>query len=321
MSKNLRLSIIVPVYNVEKWLVRCLDSLYNQGLSEEEFEVIVVNDGSPDNSLRIANEYALNHTNMHIITRENGGLSAARNTGLDHVTGNYVWFVDSDDFIEPNSIQNLLCFAEENKLDVLCYNLQRFYEDGHKWVFDNDEVNLGKIYSGEEFVSVQHMPDAAWAAIYRYQFLKQSNLRFYEGILHEDIEFTSRTYYMAKRICYKNRAIYNYFQRKGSIMKSNQREKRVISYLRICDSLYSFQQKNVITNSPAYNYFTNRINFCFSQVLSHWNKNLDIKLLDISEKPYYPLVIPIDTATKDKIKYRLANISLWLYCKIKDILR
>ena len=112
------LSIIIPVYNVEQYLPRCLDSVLQQDIPYEEYEVIVVNDGSPDSSLAIAESYARRYPNVKVVTRQNGGLSAARNTGLEYAKGEYVWFVDTDDRIASNCIRYLCNYAKDNKLDV-----------------------------------------------------------------------------------------------------------------------------------------------------------------------------------------------------------
>ena len=119
----MKLSIIIPVYNVEQYLKTCLDSVLHQNIAISEYEVIVVNDSSPDGSLAIAEEYARKNSNIKIVTRPNGGLSAARNTGLEHALGEYVWFVDSDDWIEENCLSRLLSIATLESLDILCFNL------------------------------------------------------------------------------------------------------------------------------------------------------------------------------------------------------
>lgn len=314
-----RLSIIVPIYNVEQWLERCLESLYAQGLEEYDFEVVVVNDGTKDNSMEVAGEFAASHANMKILHRENGGLSAARNTGLEHAQGHYVWFVDSDDFIEPDSVRPLLEYAETNQLDVMCFNLQRYFENGKILKYDNVDILHGAIMTGANYVCCQPMPPAAWIALYRREFLSGNNLRFKEGILHEDMEFTPRAYFLAKKIAYKDVVVVNYFQREGSIMKSSQSGRRVSSFLQICDSLHDFMTSNTMMDDKARNYFRGKIAFSFSQALSHWNKDLGISLKNFKSKPYYPLDMPAGISRKEWLKIRLANFSLPIYCRIKNI--
>lgn len=314
-----KLSIIIPVYNVEQWLMRCLDSLFQQNMPEDEFEVIIVNDGSTDNSLDIAEKFAANHTNVKIICQNNRGQSVARNTGLKKAMGEFVWFVDSDDFIEPMSIKPLLDYAIENNLDVMCFNLQRYYEDGRTWRYENPENTSNLITSGEEFVSIQHMPAGPWASISRRKFLTDNGLRFMEDIIHEDEEYTARTYYLAKRIAYKDIVVVNYFQRSGSSMKSFQADRRVESFLKICDSLHDFMQKNITPESIASNFFKGKLFFCFSQGLSHLSESHHHTLEQFKAKPYYPIKPPEGLNRNLKFKLFLINHFPWLYVKFLHI--
>lgn len=311
----LRLSIIVPVYNVEQWLLRCLESLYRQKLSEKEFEVVIVNDGSIDDSLNIAKMFAANHTNVNIINRENGGLSAARNTGLGNAKGNYVWFVDSDDFIEPNSIKHPLEYAEKYQLDVMCFYFQLAHENGGTEQFGYKPRHSGTVLSGPDFVSETGFVMSPWAAIYRREFLLEQDLKFMEGILHEDEEFSPRAQFLAKRIAHLPDVVYNYFQRSGSIMKSARSSMRVKSFLAISDSLNEFMLSRTEDGTPANNFFRKRILFVFSQALSHWVDSEDSDLSQFKEKPYYPLALPTGLDRKSRFKGFMINHTLWLYTK------
>lgn len=316
----MRLSIIVPVYNVEQWLNRCLDSLYKQELSEDEFEVILVNDGSTDNSLSIAEAFAKHHSNIRIISRANGGLSAARNTGLEYAQGDYVWFVDSDDFIEPNSIKPILQNAEDNELDMMCFFFQFTFEDGHTEQYIYRPKYKDRIMTGDEFVVKTGFVMSPWASLYRRQFLVDNSLRFKEGILHEDEEFSPRAQFLAKRIAHTDAIVYNYFQRFGSIMKSSRSELRVSSFLAICDSCYTFMKTRVNPVSDAYEFFKKRLLFCFSQGLSHLSKCENRNLQQFKSKPYYPLASPKPLPLKLKIKLFLINHFPLIYvtsCRIK----
>ena len=122
-----RLSIIIPFYNVEQYIAQCLDSVYHQDIPEEEYEVICVDDCSPDNSISIVEEYAKKHTNLVIVRNQyNRKLGGARNAGMKVATGNYIWFIDSDDFIKKSSIGKLLSIAESDKLDVLHFQYENY---------------------------------------------------------------------------------------------------------------------------------------------------------------------------------------------------
>ncbi len=314
-----KLSVIVPVYNVEQWLLRCLESLFAQEMPEDEFEVLIVNDGSTDNSVVIAERFAEGHANVRIIHRENGGLSAARNTGLEHAEGEYVWFVDSDDYIESSSVRPILKYAGDNRLDVVCFYFQLAYENGTTERFGYRPRHSATVFSGPEFVSRTGFVMSPWAAMYRREFLADNGLTFMEGILHEDEEFSPRAQFLAGRIAHLPDVVYNYFQRTGSIMKSARSGLRVKSFLAIADSLYEFMQSRTEKNSEANNFFRQRLLFVFSQALSHWTQCDDNNLSQFREKPYYPLELPAGLDRRSRVKGFLINHSLWLYTKLLSI--
>lgn len=305
----MKLSIIIPVYNVEKYVGRCLKSCLDQDF--DDYEIVIVNDGTPDNSMNVVKDIALRHPNVRIINRPNGGLSAARNTGLADAKGDYVWFVDSDDRIETNCIGQLVNKAEKDQLDVLCFGLKLEYPDGNCMVRNIKHELDGKVYKGEDFICRVEMPPAAWAAIYRRAFLIRNTLKFYEGILHEDQEFTPRAYCLADRISYVNRLLYYYNQRAGSIMKSTRNVKRCRDLLSVAESLYEFATSHLDENSQAYRIFLCHTYFCFTQSLAFYSPEA-FPLSHYHDMPFYPM--------KESLcrgfmiwKLRLANLSLRSY--------
>ena len=314
----LKLSIIIPVYNVEPYIGKCLDSCLHQDIPTDEYEIIVVNDGSPDNSVVIVKDYMQRYLNVRLVNRDNGGLSAARNTGLKEAKGEYVWFVDSDDWIETNVLKSLLDKAYKDKLDVLCFNLQFAFPDGHTEHY-NVSAEKECVYHGTDFICKVGMPPAAWAALYKHDFLENHALAFYEGILHEDQEFTPRAYCLAERISFVNQVVYNYNQRQGGIMKSKQSERKCRDLMTVADSLYFFTQshRNML-HREAYWTLMNHVSFAVSQSLANYNKDY-FKLVEYKQKPYYPLCINPLLNNKDKWKYRLINLSLSLYLKIYHV--
>lgn len=315
----LKLSIVIPVYNVEQYVAKCLDSCVNQDLPLDEYEIIVVNDGTPDNSVQIVEEYMQEYSNIRIVNRENGGLSAARNTGLKEAKGEYVWFVDSDDWIEPNVLKSLIDRACKDKLDVLCFNLQLTFPDGRKQKYFVSHEEGGRIYNGKDFVCSVSMPPAAWVAFYRREFLSCHSLSFYDGILHEDQEFTPRAYYLAERISFINDIVYNYNQREGGIMKSKQNVRRCKDLLTVADSLYRFAIENVARDSEAYNEFQKKISFAFCQSLAYYDKGT-MNIKEYTKKSYYPLYVSPHLDNKTKWKYRLVNFSVKLYLKVYKLI-
>lgn len=314
-----KLSIIIPVYNVEQFVGRCLDSCVNQGLTFEDYEIIVVNDETPDNSMSIVKEYCLRYPHIRIVNRKNGGLSAARNTGLKEAQGKYVWFIDSDDRIEHNCLGHLITKLETDNLDVLCFGLKLDFPDEHTIIHPVVHDGNEKIHTGRCFICSVGVAPAAWAAIFRRDFLLGHNLTFYEGILHEDQEFTPRAYCLADRIEYTDTPIYYYNQREGSIMKSKRNNKRCCDLLTVADSLYGFTQKHLEPNSDSYKAMMQRIYFCVTQSLAFYSSDY-FPLSTYRSKPYYPMNTTfVDGSLKNKL--RLANISLRLYTLLYKLLK
>ena len=117
----MKLSIILPTYNMEKYLERCLDSVINQDIKKTDYEIIIINDESTDNSLQIAQKYALKHRNIIIHSKKNGGLGAARNTGLEIAKGEYIYFLDTDDYITENSLSSIIKIVKDHELEILTF--------------------------------------------------------------------------------------------------------------------------------------------------------------------------------------------------------
>lgn len=126
----MKLSIIIPVYNTEKYLRKCVESCENQDVSKDEYEILLINDGSKDDSLRIANELASEYSNIVVYDQVNSGASATRNNGIKYAKGEYIWFVDSDDYIEKNILGQILSELYSNNLDALCIDWKHVSEDG-----------------------------------------------------------------------------------------------------------------------------------------------------------------------------------------------
>ena len=319
----MRLSIVMPIYNVSKWLGRCIASIRNQGLTAQDYEIIAVNDGSTDDSMDVLAAFRAEEEKAGqpiapwiIINQENRGLSAARNAGLKAAHGTYVWFVDSDDYLEPGCLRKLLEKAEKNRLDVLCFGLQLVGENGDIIHDDIPDRTEGKVLKGEEFMLKVDMPPAAWAALYRRGYLQSNDLKFYVGLLHEDQEFTPRAYFKARRIAFDPTIAYNYVQREGSIMKSAN-PKKSSDMLIICQRLWDFAMENTQIESSIRYLFINRISFLFSQVLSNFCR-CGIKDFPGDENllPYYPLSINKYLSKRERYKYGLINSSVHLYLSL-----
>lgn len=238
-----KLSIIVPVYNVERYLPKCVDSLLCQNLLPEEYEIILVDDGSPDRCGKICEEYASDHANVKVIHRDNGGLSAARNSGIEEAQGQYIQFVDSDDFLEPNVLKTLVNKMETDKLDVLRFNYQNVNERYE--VFEPNKISKPFVdYRDEVCDGLTFLTERLGMACYAVQFIIRRELlndcRFKEGIFFEDVEWTPRLLLKAKRVTSTDRMVYNYFMRIGSITKgvdSEKKKKVLVDRLSLIDAL------------------------------------------------------------------------------------
>jgi glycosyltransferase involved in cell wall biosynthesis len=241
------ISIIVPVYNVEKYLKCCLDSLINQKF-EGQYEIICVNDGSTDNSLEILKEYKRNNPKITVINQENRGLGGARNTGIKNAKGKYIIFVDSDDYLKNNNGLTLMYNeAEKENLDIIVADFEYDFEDKNKnYRKRRNECIKSKVMTGREFydlgIKTKSIMSVVWNKLYRRDFIIKNNLFFIEGVLYEDMEFTPKAYYLAERVKYIDKVIYMYRQREGSIM-SNKNVNRIDDYFIIADSLNEFNKK------------------------------------------------------------------------------
>ena len=209
-------SIIIPVYNVEKYIKKCLDSVFNQ--TEKDYEVIVVNDGTKDNSMDIVKEY-----DVRIINQNNQGLSEARNTGLKNAKGEYILFLDSDDYIEKDLLKELNK-AIQNKPDIVRFQI--------KEVFGNHTVDYNetpfKNKNGVEAFSIickYHFVENAWAYLYKMSYLKENKFTFKKGTIHEDFGLIPLVIMKASKVNSISYIGYNYVQRDGSIMSQKNYEK------------------------------------------------------------------------------------------------
>lgn len=232
------LSIIVPVYNVEKYLSRCLYSLVDVQIP---YEIIIVNDGSTDNSLSVALSFKKRFEDklIKIVSQSNQGLSAARNTGLSQAIGNYVYFIDSDDFIDP---VNFSIFAKQSIDDDLDIGIGRFSYWGTSKKYglsevENHQVIHNKIARGEEVYECLQNRMEVWIKIFKKDFLIKNNIKFVNGMLFEDEVFNVHIMIFSQKVKYFDIPFYFYFQREGSIVNSNDLNK-YLHYYRIASKIF-----------------------------------------------------------------------------------
>ena len=188
----IKLSIIIPVYNVEKYVGRCIESCLKQDIPQDEYELLIVNDGSQDGSMDVVRLYAQRYDNIRIFEQKNAGPSVARNKGIDEAKGEYVWFIDSDDDISANVLKTLVDFTIDLKLDVMCFDIKVIKQGEVTFTHPNQSDKNQQLFTGFEFVTAVAMPPSACVAFFKKNFLLDNSLSFLTGSSHEDYDFTPR---------------------------------------------------------------------------------------------------------------------------------
>ena len=240
-----KFSIIVPAYNAEEYLERCIDSMANQDFLYDEYEVIVVNDGSTDGTLDLLNNLCLKYSFLRYVTTVNGGLSRARNRGIEEAVGEYLLFVDSDDSIRSNSLTQIYDELMKEDLDMML--MDYLYLDSNSNPLKKP-LSIGSYTNqpvdGKEFLLKNKYYPMVWAYAYRRSFLLENKLEMIP-IWHEDEEFTPRAIYFARRVKYLPLVFYKYFRNKSSfMMKYN--ENSYFDMIRGMESLECFRQESVV---------------------------------------------------------------------------
>ena len=212
-----KFSIIIPVYNVEKYLKKCLDGVFNQ--TYKDYEVIVVNDGTKDNSMDIVKDY-----NVKVINQKNQGLSAARNAGVKKAIGDYLIFLDSDDYWEKDLLKELSKSLKNNP-DLVRFQINEVYEDGR--VIPYQEESFTNLSGPDAFKRIvkYHFVENAWCYAISKKYYLENKFEFKTGTIHEDFGLIPLVIMKAKRVNSINYLGYNYLQRQGSIMSNKNYEK------------------------------------------------------------------------------------------------
>lgn len=325
MKNNYMVSVIIPVYNVEKFLNRCVDSILSQ--TYKNIEIILVDDGALDSSPQICDEYAHKDTRVNVVHKQNGGLASARNAGLKVAKGDYILFVDSDDWIKGNTVEELLNIAIENQVDFVRFTpVSAGYPDrpdgtpinfGTEDFMEEGVYNKGKMIKDiypRLFVTPQLTMGpivAAWRSLYNRKFLVDNNLYFDEEVKYsEDAIFSAKVVYNSNKFYYiKGGYYYNYFYNTSSITKSFKKDR-----WDICKILSSTFKKE----------FENKKDYDFSKqlhlediynVLNALGQNTYIE--SFKERYTYIKNIFNDDFTKQSMKYiNLTDINI----KLKIIL-
>ena len=216
-----KISVIVPVYKVENELDRCVSSILNQ--TYKNIEIILVDDGSPDRCPKLCDEYSKKDSRVRVIHKKNGGLSSARNNGLKHATGEFILYVDSDDFIELDTCERFLEYADDDVDFVV--GVGKLIKKETQHMLRHSNIIPGKKYEAKDF-AIQSIKNAEWHAsaclnLYSRKYLLKNKLFYKEGILYEDTYILPDLYLRARCIVYMDYPFYNYIIRENSIMTSD----------------------------------------------------------------------------------------------------
>ena len=224
----MKLSIIVPIYNVAPYLRNCVDSLLAQDISD--YEIILVDDGSPDECPQICDQHAEQYSNIKVMHQANAGLSAARNSGIKVATGDYIMFVDSDDYLQPNVLGTLMEQVERDDLDVLRFRYQNVRESGETFAPYKDMTNFND-YSPIPTDGLSFLNERMGTQCYAVQFIVKTDIvrqeLFTSGIYFEDTDWTPRMLLRANRVASTDLVVYNYLWREGSITLSQKDIKKM----------------------------------------------------------------------------------------------
>lgn len=316
-----KVSVIVPIYNVEKYLEKCINSLLSQTL--EDIQIILVNDGSKDNSGNIAKEYEKNNKDRVIyVEKENGGLSDARNYGLKYATGDFIAFLDSDDYIEKDAYEEMYNKAIEENAD--------YVECDFIWEFPN-KIRIDKQYpykNKKEMLSFVRV--VAWNKLIKRQLITDNNLEFPKGLRYEDVEFTYKLIPFINKFTYVDKPFIHYVQREGSI--ANVQNERTAEIFTVLDNVIEFYKKNNIyeeyRDELEYNYARYLLCSSLKRMCKIKDKTIREKLLTESWErlnlnfPNWKENVILKTVNIGKNKYmRTVNKSTYkIYSKILEII-
>ncbi len=293
------LSIVVAAYNVEDFIEKCVLSCFNQDILKDRYEILVVNDGSSDNTFQKLQRLSLSIDNLKIVNQQNGGLGAVRNTGLKEAIGDYLWFIDGDDYIHENCIEILIDNIKKDKLDVLFLNYA-IVNEAHLVVNPSaNQIDLKKnILSGGEFYNEFYSKSYSWLYVFKKSLLIDNNILFKERINMQDSEIMPKIMFYANRISYLNLVAYYYYQQENSFTNSTNGQKRYnyfISIIEVRNSLLELLESCANNNILLAQGIENKIKSLNMVVFNHlvyfkydaiWFKKI-INLL--KENNFYPL--------------------------------
>ena len=217
------LSIIIPLYNSAKYFDQCINSILNQNINIEDYEIIIIDDGSTDNSVVIAERYSSKQKNIHLHLQKNQGVSVSRNNGLKCAKGKYVYFVDSDDYLALNTLKKMIQSVLYNNLEILEFDMirsnSRSYETSN--TLNITEIDL-KIQTGNQYMSTRSFNDSSCVYLFKRDFILKSKIKFIEGRTKQDMIFNAEIISLARRVAYIPFDVYRYVINPNSIWTSTE---------------------------------------------------------------------------------------------------
>lgn len=306
---NPELSIVVPVYNVEDYIHECIQSILSQTF--KDFELILVNDGSTDRSGAICDEHAEKDQRIRVIHKENGGQSSARNRGIDAAKGNYIGFIDSDDWIEPEMYEILYTRLVENDADISACNMMQ-YEKGetkHLYCHKTDDVSYDRDSAMDELYLNERLTFSPCNKLYKKALFE--GIRFKEGYILEDMDFSYRMMHQAGKIYYTGQALYNYRYNEKSTMRKIFSKKRLDEF-EVRKNMYLFYQKNYPNraNELYAEWFLTGLMLYISIEKYYQHEKKQYKyLINIDRKKLRPLLFKEDYDRKKKLLLAMGVVS------------
>lgn len=320
------ISVIVPIYNVEQYLDKCINSILNQ--TYKNIEVILVDDGSPDNCGRICDNYSKKDSRIKVIHKENGGLSDARNVGIDNANGKYICFVDSDDYIENRYIELLYKAIKENNVDIAQCGIKKISDDeilieniGYK----NDGVKKSKKML-EDLYTTNWENIVVWNKMYLRELF--DNIRFPKGKIHEDEYTTYKILYKTENVAILNKCLYNYRQNVDSITgkKFNMKRLDILEGLKERVNFFEINNEKKLY-MLSLKLYIKKLRECYSNVKMYINDSKNIQQKIIREHNEYSkkLFKLKNISLKSRIKTKIFFISPSIFYKLvklkKDTLK
>ena len=325
----MELSVIIPVYNVEKYIKNCILSVINNDLKLKDLEIIVVDDESNDNSVSIVQNMMRSYAQIKLISQKNKGLGGARNTGVLNASGVYVLFLDADDYLKENALKNVIAFASENKLDILEYGAVGVCEKGNE-VYRNSK-STDTIAPGYEYLDNTNYMNSACNKLYAVSFLNKYELRFEERIFIEDFEFNTRAFYYASKVQAIENILGCFVQTTNSITRNVNRAnnlKMVQDIEEVINLTLKFEKEASNFRPNINKIFRERIAFLTVTLLYNLIKlSIDKKqrqliIENLKQKKLYPIKTPIRNKNKNLFRVVGNNEFVFLQlCNLRQFLK